>query len=146
MTISFKIEGLSECYAALHELPKATAKNVALRVLKKRAKPILDAAEAKAPVASGKLKKSMAISTKLSKRQKSRYKKDGPNDVDVFIGAGALPEAHMQEFGTTSEPAQPFLRPAWDALKDNLTQQLADDMWVEIERAVTRLARKAAKT
>lgn len=145
MTITMKIEGLKEVHDALHELPKATAKNIVRRVLKSRAQLIADYAIQKVPVASGSLRKSIVVSTKLTKRQKGLHKKFGPDDIDVFVGPGSNPQAVMQEFGTSNHPAQPFMRPAWDAVRGDIVNNLAEDMWVEIEKAVARIARKAAK-
>lgn len=55
MSITVKIEGLSELKAALEELPKATTKSVMRKVLIARAKPIAEAAKALAPVRQGAL-------------------------------------------------------------------------------------------
>lgn len=140
-----KIEGLKEVQAALHELPKATAKNVMRRVLKERGKPIADAAQSRVPVDQGDLKRSIVVSTKLTRRQRGKHKKFGPNDVEVFVGPGAHPQAHMQEFGTSKEPAQPYMRPAWDQERMNVLEGIREDLWAEIEKAVARRARKAAK-
>jgi HK97 gp10 family phage protein len=145
MVERIKVEGLKEVQAALHELPKATAKNVIRRVLKSRGEPIADAARSRVPVDQGDLKRSIAVSTKLTRRQRGKHKKFGPNDVEVFVGPGAHPQAHMQEFGTSKEPAQPFMRPAWDQTRMDVLDGIAADLWTEIEKAVARRARKAAK-
>lgn len=139
------IAGLRETKAALRKLPKATAKNVLRRVLKKRGQVIADAAKVKVPVDHGSLKKSIAVSTKLSKRQKQLHRKAHPDDVEVFVGAGPHPQAHMQEFGTSHNSAQPFLRPAWDAKKRTVLNGIQGDLWAEIKRSAERLARKALR-
>lgn len=140
-----KIEGLKEVQAALRALPDATAKNVMRRILKKRGEPIAEAARSNVPVDQGDLKNSIAVSTKLSRRQKAKHRKGGPDDIEVFIGPGTHPQAHMQEFGTFKEPAQPFMRPAWDAEKTGVLEGIKDDLWTEINKAAQRLARKAAR-
>lgn len=137
-----KVEGLKALQTALQELPKATAQSVMLRVLKKRAQPIAEAAKQLVPVASGELRNSIVVSTKLTRRQLGQHEKAGPNDVEVFVGPGALPQAHLQEFGTFKEPPQPFMRPAWDAEKENTLKGIADEMWSEIEKAAMRLTAK----
>jgi len=143
--ITIKVDGLREIMNALHELPRATSKNVARRVMKARAVPIAEAARRLVPVGSGSLKKSIKVSTKLTKRQRSQFRKDSPNDVVVFVGPGAHPQAHMQEFGTWSNRAQPYMRPAWAATWRPYLDGVGADMWVEIERAAARIARKAAR-
>jgi HK97 gp10 family phage protein len=145
MKVSVRVDGLREIEAALHELPKATGKNVVTRVLKKRGEPIANTARANAPVDQGQLRDSIGVSTKLSKRQKRIHRKEGPDDIEVFVGAGALPQAHMVEFGTDQMPAQPFMRPAWDKGKEAALEGIGQDLWAEIEKAATRMAKKAAK-
>jgi HK97 gp10 family phage protein len=145
MVERFKIEGLKEVQAALRELPNATSKNIMRRVLLKRAEPVAEAAEARVAVRYGWLKGSINVSTRLTRRQKKRHKNGGPNDVEVFIGPGSDPAAHNQEFGNRYQPAQPFMRPAWDATKMGVLEGIKDDMWAEIEKAAQRLARKAAR-
>jgi hypothetical protein len=51
----------------------------------------------------------------------------------------------MNEYGTHTLKPRPFLRPAWDAGKERLFLGIKDDLWKEIEKAVARRARKAAK-
>lgn len=152
MATTVKIEGLRELEKALAELPKATGKNVLRRVLLKRGQPLADAMEAKAPddPATGgmDLKTSIGVSTKLSKRQAGLHRKmfkDDKASVEVFVGAGPVPHAHLQEFGTINHGPQPFARPAWDSGKGPLLAGLKDDLWSEVEKAAKRLAKKQAR-
>lgn len=152
-----KVEGLKEVRAALMELPKATAKNVMRRVLKKRAAPIVEAARRRVPVDQGDLRESIVASTRLTRRQRGKHKKDGPNDVEIFIGPDSRPQAHWVEFGTEGRKQrktgkdvgrvimEPYMRPAWDAERMGVLDGIREDMWEEIEKAVSRRARKAAK-
>jgi HK97 gp10 family phage protein len=91
------------------------------------------------------LKDSIGVSTRLSKNQKREHRKPDRNDIEVYAGAGPHPQAHLQEFGTKHAPAQPFMRPAWDAEKREVLEGIKDDLWAEIKKAVVRLARRAAK-
>ncbi len=145
MSVRVKVSGLREIEAALKNLPKATAKNVVRRVLKTRAKPIADAAQRLAPIDDGDLQKSITVGTKLSKAQRSKHRKRTPGTVEMFVGAGPNPQAHLQEFGTKDHPPQPFMRPAWDGGKEALLAGIKDDLWAEIQKASARLAKKAAK-
>lgn len=145
MVEKIRVEGLRETQRALHKLPKATAKNILRRILMKRGKPIAEAAKERVPVDEGVLKESIAVSPKLSYRQRKKHRKAHPDDVEVFVGAGRNPQAHLQEFGTSKAPAQPFLRPAWDANKNGVLKGIKDDLWMEIKKAAARLARKAAR-
>lgn len=151
-TVTVKVEGMSEVKAALEQLPKATQKNVLLRVLKKRAQPIADAMQAKAPddpdTHGNDLRSSIGVGTKLSPRQRAGHRKEFKNDkaaAEVFVGAGPLPQAHLTEFGYEDVPPNPWARPAWDANKGALLPGIAEDLWREIEAAAQRAARKAAR-
>lgn len=164
MAQTVRVEGLRELEAALKDLSKATGKSVLRRVLLKRAEPVAAAARAMAPddpdTGGYDLRKSITVGTKLSRRQASLnraatgggarmtaegFRSDPKNSVEVFVGAGPVPHAHLQEFGTVNHGPQPFMRPAWDANKNGVLAGLKDDLWAEIEKAAKRLAKKAAK-
>src|SRR5687767_5883700 len=129
------VEGLDEVQVALRELPDATARNVLKRVAKKVLQPIADRAAMLAPVDKGRLRTSIIVGEKLSRRQRSQFQRTDPNDVVMFVGAGAVPQAHMQEFGTINQEPQPFMRPAWDAGKDKVLDDLKGELWAAIEKA-----------
>lgn len=139
------VEGLVELQEALRELPDATARNVLRRVAKKVLTPIADRARQLAPMDDGRLRASITVGNRLTRRQRSQSERGDPNDVVMYAGAGALPQAHMQEFGTQHSPPQPFMRPAWDQGKDRVLESIKEDLWTEIEKAAKRAARKAAK-
>jgi HK97 gp10 family phage protein len=140
---NIKVEGLSDLDYALQELPKATARNVLVRVLTKEAQPIAEAARSYAPVLTGRLAKSYTVSTRLSARQSSLNSKE--SDVEVYIGPGPLPEATQTEFGNAHQAAHPHLRPAWDQNVNLVLNNIAQDLAAEIEKSRQRLARKAER-
>ncbi len=157
MAQSIRIEGLRELDKALGQLPRATGKNVLRRVARKALEPIIEDAKGKAPVgipgpgSGGKLRDSLAVSTKLSRRQKALHKKMFPSQkssVEVFGGVGAhafVPQGVMQEFGTRFHGPQPFLRPAWDSGKNPALNSVKRNLWAEIKKAAERVARKQAR-
>lgn len=142
MKVTGKITGFKELRAALAELPRATERSVVRKVLKRRAEPIADMARSLAPVDTGALRDSIAVTTKLSRRHRKALK-EGKKDTNVHIGASS--KAHLQEFGTREHAPQPFMRPAWDAHKGGLVDEIRADMWVEIQKAVNRKAKRDAK-
>lgn len=76
------------------------------------------------------------------------HRKEFKNDkasAEVFVGAGPVPHAHLQEFGTSRHGPQPFARPAWDAGKNQVLDTIKDELAVQITKAAQRLARKAAR-
>jgi HK97 gp10 family phage protein len=142
------IEGLKEVDEALKDLPKAVGKNILRRVLRKIAQPMADDMKAAAPVDEGALRNSIGVGTKLTKRQSSLHRRmfrDDRASVEMFVGAGGLPQAHLREFGGDNAPAHPFARPAWDGNKDKALATIKNDLWAEIEKAAARAARKAAR-
>jgi HK97 gp10 family phage protein len=138
------VEGLRECEEALMALPLATSKNVLRRALRKAAEPIEKSAEARVQKRTGKLGASITVGTKLSKRQR-RAAAETKTGVEVYVGAGPLPHAHMLEFGTAHQAPEPFLRPAVDANGKLVIEIFRDDVKAEISKAVQRLQRKAAR-
>ncbi|WP_322990888.1 HK97 gp10 family phage protein [Hoeflea sp.] len=152
MKTTVKIEGLRELENALSELPKSTGKAVMRRTLKKAGEPIVDRWRSLAPddpkTGGNDYRSSIAVSTKLSKRQKSVHRKmfrDDKASVEMFVGAGPLPHPHQQEFGNVNHGPQPAGRPAWDEKQGEALEIVKSEMWTEIEKAAKRLARKAAR-
>ena len=149
MPVVMKVEGFKELEQALVELVNtagvstATGKNLARRVLTRAAEPVESAAAGAAPVASGQLRTSITVGTQLSPRQRKSSPK--ASAVEVYVGAGPLPQAHMQEFGTAHNAPQPFMRPAWDSNKGQALETIKSGLWSEIKRVAARAARKAAR-
>ncbi|WP_457812908.1 HK97-gp10 family putative phage morphogenesis protein [Sinorhizobium meliloti] len=150
--VRVSIEGLKQLDQALAELPKATGKAVLRRTLIKAGEPLADDMRAKSPddpqTGGNDLRSSIGVGTKLSKRQAKLHRKAFKNDkasAEVFVGAGPVPHAHLQEFGTSRHGPQPFARPAWDAAKNQVLDTIKDELAVQITKAAQRLARKAAR-
>lgn len=174
-TMTFNIEGLAEVDAALSELNRATARNVARRALRKVGMVIAQAAEALAPddpaTPAPDLHRSIAVSPRLiNKRGLSDFANemamtgdrvaavaalrtarrgsigDAPI-VTMFVGPSNLPAryAHLVEFGTEHSAAQPFMTPAWEANKNQALGMVAGELKKEIAAAAARAARKAAR-
>lgn len=141
-----EIEGLRELDKALGELPKSTAKATLRRVLKDAGEPVARAARRNAPRKEMHLHESIDVSTKLSRRQAGLHRKEGGRAFqEMFVGTND-PAGVQQEFGNERHPAQPFLRPAWDAEKAGVLEHIANSLWGEIEKSAKRLAKKAARS
>lgn len=142
--VKVHVEGLKELEQALQQLPKANTKAVLQRTLKEAGEPVAKTARSLAPEHLGYLREGIDVSTRLSSRQSKLHKKHSP--VEMFIGPGPDPAAHLQEFGTgPGHQAQPFMRPAWDQHKNEVLDIIANRTWLEIEKTAARLAKKAAK-
>lgn len=142
------VEGLRELEQALRELSKTTGKAVLRRTLLEAAEPMRVVAQATAPEFRGDLKVSVGASTKLGKRQGKLHRRMFRNDraaAEVFVGAGVLPQAHLQEFGTARHEPQPFMRPAWDAEKRPTLDRIVTALAANIAKTAARVARRAAR-
>lgn len=140
-----KLEGFAALDQALGRLPKATAKNVLRRTLKKAAQPIDDDASAAAPVNTGKLQVSVITGTQLTRSQRRGSRLTTSNYyAEIHVGT-ALGRGMFQEFGTFKDPAQPWFRPAWEATKDQALNIIKVELGGEIEKAAKRYAKKLAK-
>lgn len=170
MTVKIKMEGFKELDQALGQLPRATARNVLKRTLLKAGKPILDSAQNRAPVDTGKLKNSLFMVAKIKNRvgaaefraamqaglgreAASAAMRDARREAG---GAGTSAYAVVEtgegvayagpvEYGTNDTKPQPFMRPAWHANKMNAFEIIKAELKNEIDKAVARLAAKAAK-
>ena len=145
-----KLEGFRELERVLERLGKATTQKASLRrALRKAAEPLAAKAQAMAPVGdTGRLAPSVSVSTRLSQRQGRMHRRMFRNDraaVEMFVGAGPLSSAHTQEFGTVHHAPQPFLRPAWDSDKGAMLDRLKAEIWADIQKAVARAERRAAR-
>lgn len=151
-TTFVSVEGLREIDAAMDDLTKASAKGVLRRSGIKALEPMAEVARGLAPdnpaTGAPDLGSSIAVGTKLSKRQAGLHRKmfrDDKASAEVFMGPGPDPAAWNQEFGNVNHGPQPFMRPAWDGGKDRLLKDLQKLLWAEIDKAAARAARKAAR-
>lgn len=141
--MSFSVEGLAELDAQLERLKPGTAKGALRRVLRKSARPLAEKMAAGAPRGQGDLAASIAVTSKLSRRQASMHRKmfrDDRASVEMFVGPGPLPQAITQEFGTWFHPPQPFVRPAWDEDQRAMLERIRQELWVEITKTIDRAA------
>lgn len=151
--VTVHIAGLREVDAALGELGKATGRNVMRRVAVKRLEPMADVARRLAPddpnTGGNDLKRSIAVSTRLGKRQ-GKLNRKSKSEAEAHMGpagpGGSVPpQGVQQEFGNKNHGPQSFMRPAWDGGKDKLLDGIKDDFWEEISKAAARQARKAVR-
>jgi HK97 gp10 family phage protein len=139
-------QGFKELEKALGLLVEATgkttqAKAAIRRTLTEAGKITQEAAQANAPKLTGALEVSIAVGTKLTKRQARMARKAGKDDVEVYVGT-ADPAGIAQEFGNFSNNAQPFLGPAWDSTQNEVLDKIATESWAQVEKAAQRIGRK----
>jgi HK97 gp10 family phage protein len=145
------LEGFKELERELEKLSKAAGKGALRRSLKKAGQPMADLMQSLAPIgetATDALADSVTIGTQLSKRQKGMHRRmfrDDKASVEMFVGPGPDPAAWNQEFGNINHGAQPFARPAWDQEAKPTLERLKPLLWSEIEKSLSRAARRAAR-
>ncbi len=161
MSLRVKLEGAAELDRALRELRTATARRVAKRAMTKALEPVKAAAIAAAPVSSDDrhMADGITIASKLTRNQARKAEREGKHLTLMFVGPRS-PHAHLVEFGTAQRfrkrekwagkstgamPPQPFMRPAWDENRDQVLEILMAELRVELDKAVARAARRAAK-
>lgn len=146
--ISVRVEGLQELERSMDRLEKrATRKAVGRRVLKKAGAPLAEDMNRLAPDdpdTPGGLSTSYSVSTKLNPRQRRMQRREGRDDVYMYVGTND-PAGIQQEFGNVIHGPQAHARPAWDAGKRRTLDIIVREMGDEIEKAVDRQARRAAR-
>jgi HK97 gp10 family phage protein len=166
MRVTMRVEGFRKAEQALGQLKRATARNVVRRVLLAAGQIIADRAAELAPFAEGDLQGNIIASARginagaqafgaalraglgqAAARSAARDANRGARgSVEIAVGpTKAVGQGLLQEFGTVHHPAQPFLRPAFDEKGQDALDHIAEALTVEIDRAVARAARSAAR-
>lgn len=151
MTASMKIAGFKELDALLQAIPRQLAGQGVTAGLRKALQPVAAAARSYAP---GGLDRRIRIAPTIKAGQAPQsLAKPGKGRRVMYVGATA-PHAHLVEFGTGPRyhksgkfvgimTPDPFLRPAWDANKDEVLATLSKTIREEIAKAVARRAARA---
>ncbi|WP_418592082.1 HK97-gp10 family putative phage morphogenesis protein [Ponticoccus sp. (in: a-proteobacteria)] len=148
MSVTMKLEGFAELEKELEKISNSAGKGALRRGARKAAQPMADDMASRASRDQGDLADSFAVSTQLSPRQRRAHRKTTQDDkasVELFIGAGPLPQAHLEEFGSIHNAPHPMVRPAWDGGREALLNRLKAELWAEIQKTVRRAEARAAK-
>lgn len=139
-----RIEGFKECREALQELSKAVQRNVGKRALLAPAGLVVAAVKARAPISTrpgdptpASLRDSVTIMPEKAAQR-------GVAQIAVVAEDEA---AVPKEFGLASRdyPAEPFFRPAVDAVRIPSLHAFAAALKPEVDAAVKRAAKRGAK-
>jgi HK97 gp10 family phage protein len=134
MRVTVRIHGVAEVQRALESLPDAVRADALGDVLFEATKPIADAARAKAPVRSGRLRQSIRIALRARGQGQTLRASRG---AGIFVGSTS-PLAHLQEYGTAHHGPQPFMRPALDAQAGNAKRIIETGLLDAVMKAVRR--------
>ena len=140
----FKMEGLSELQSSLRKLPDKLRENALKNASAAGARVIRDDAKRRVPVDSGQLRDSIVVARTFRQRGR-RVRLRGA--VVIGIKGGARFYAHLIEFGTSRRAAEPFMRPALDAMAPKALKAMAGKLAKEINKAAGKLSGwKSVKT
>ncbi len=167
---TFKIEGLSELNDELSNFSKATSGNILKRAVSAAGAMIAEEAPKIAPKLRGTLRREIQVGkAKIitpGKAAFARAMEEGGTRAEAAAAArNANREAGgtgrsavtqvgptkragqgiLQEFGTAHHPAQPFMRPTWDAYGAQAAEVMADALAEEIDKATKRAEKRAAR-
>jgi HK97 gp10 family phage protein len=138
MQIDFNITGLKEINALLKELPEKAQERVIKSAVRSGAQVVRKEAKRLVPKDTGELERSIKVQ---AGRPRSKSK------ITFRVGFEKTPDgrspsrrAHLTEFGTSTQPAQPFMRPALDSK----ASEVINKMISAIGRGIAREAEKLA--
>lgn len=142
--------GFKELAAAMRELGPRIARNTLRRSVSSAAAIIRNEAREKSPVDTGEMKKDIMIKRERDTKgeMSARYA--------VFVRSGKKSRLagkkrdvnrdsfywRFVEFGTSKMSAKPFLRPAFEAQKENAVKRIGESLDEGIQKAARELSKK----
>lgn len=169
MKTKVQVKGTRELDAALGELAKATARNVLQRAAMKALEPVEEDAKRLAPERSGVLKSKIRRTTRKPKGHRTKAvfaeamrrgatraeagaaqrkfnAENGSTFAEAFVGVEeGVAQAWPQEVGTHRHGPQPYMRPSWEANKEQVLETVLAEIKPEIDRAAERARKRALK-
>lgn len=145
--MKIKVEGLAELDQSIAELKKATGKSAVRKALRESLEPLRSKMATLAPRDTGMTEDNIVIAARKKSGRSKKAKAEGRNNVTLYVGPATkvTVRAQMQEFGTYKDPAQPFVRPAWDTEGPGIPALFADNLRPILAKAVKRTRARAAK-
>lgn len=133
--VKVEIRGLAELEQRLRDEPKKVAVKTLRVAGREAAKLFQEAIEARAPKDTGFLSEHVKIATHATSGDdgklevqvgpsRARYPKRGAEHTTK----GAAEVAMMHEFGTRFQPAQPFMRPAFEESKEKVLEVFVTEL------------------
>lgn len=127
MKVGWELQGMEKLTARFNRLGRKVQGKAVRKALKEGAGPMHKMAQSRAPVESGETKRKIKIRTSVRLGRGS-----------VWAAIRAQGEAYMvtywYEYGTSHQPARPFMRPAFDANRRNAQSIFSDVLIREIEQ------------
>lgn len=129
--INIQVFGDKALAKKLNALPDALEKKIVRKAMRQGIKPVAAAAKANAPVLSGLLQLSLKVGARKFKNRHQfgvQVSTAGISGVELFYAA-------YQEFGTSHQPAKPFIRPALYGNEGTVLSTMKREIGTGIEAA-----------
>jgi len=134
----FEIEGFAEFQRKIEQLPDKMKRNELNKVLRRVAKPTVAAAKRHVPVKEGRLQRSIGTITGKSRTYpnilvgpRAKGKHGGFHGALVEFGHG----------GPSPAPAHPYMRPAIDETRGQVSSDAADKIAKYLQKTIDRLSK-----
>ena len=155
--IKVSTSGFKELEAKLRDIEKKTTRRTTgIRALMKAGEPMAERARLLAPKEEGDLERAIKLSpvaTGFNGRKGRRGGSGGQygDTLEVFLGIDLSVNrrlsvySRVQEEGNGKQPAQPYMRPAFESQKMQTVDRIRDQLRIEIDKAIGRQVRKRAR-
>ena len=141
MAAKAELLGLKQCREVLQELPTTMARLAVRGPLLEAARTIQQAVEARAPVSS---RPDNPTPGSLKASGKSRRHRKGRGNLDTVAVIFTDPAAVPNEYGTTKMAAQPYFRPAVDAVEAQVIAQFGQALREAITKEAAAISAASA--
>lgn len=148
---SMRLEGAKELQDLLLRLPARVQKNAVNQAMRAGGAIVRDAAKADAPVGKRKGRKRFYVSRKTGKRVQAndygalkkniRVQKVRGTDGRYVVTDGSAFWGMFYEFGTKRQPPRPFLRPAFDRVREKALATVIRTIGPRIENEIRKLSK-----
>lgn len=157
---TMKLTGFAELAAALRELPERVARNGLRAAVNAGASVIKKQVIDSAPKLTGALKANtfqkqireksgpmtqtfyVGVRNGLAKYANNKANKQAGRAGKIYKNAGSTFYWRFNEFGTSKQPARPFIRPAFEAQKENAVTAIGAKLDERIQKHARDLAKK----
>ena len=126
MGFNITVFGEKELNRRFQELPQKVQRKILKGSLKEGAEMVLEQTQANAPVDTGLTKESFELEN-IKGRNKVGWK--------IVSNPEVIPDARViaQEYGTSKDPAHPFMRPAVETCREAVVQSIEQDVKSAVE-------------
>ncbi|AHE57428.1 HK97 gp10 family phage protein [Sphingomonas sanxanigenens] len=136
MKVKMRVQVDESIARRLRSMRGALNKRAMMKIMRPHLEPLAQDMKARVRRRTGELYDSIGVGTRLNPAQQAAHVPIAR--VEMFVGAGPLPQAIQEEWGNFHQQAHPFVAPAFDAGAQRAVDGIAMDGLVRLEQ----LARK----